>query len=245
MRSMILLTRCCLTVVRGDLELAEKQATQLLVIDGHSGDPQEGHNEVLGIIRWHQGRLAEARPFLAASLARLPDLSNPRAALAHAEALTGDRDVAGTLLNQAVQSNFETLYGPAWLGCMCQWATVAAELGSTRAADVLYRQLHPWKDLFGTLGPMPIHGVSHALGRLAAVLGEMDAAEQHFASAWRTHQRMRGPFYIAETGLYWGTMLIESEPDRARSLLNHALDLARRYGFGDVERRATVALVSG
>ena len=29
MRSMILLTRCCLTVVRGDLELAEKQA-QLL-----------------------------------------------------------------------------------------------------------------------------------------------------------------------------------------------------------------------
>ncbi|HEY5878587.1 MAG TPA: BTAD domain-containing putative transcriptional regulator [Nakamurella sp.] len=245
MRSMILLTRCCLTIVRGELELAEQQATQLLEIGGHSGDPEEGHNEVLGIIRWHQGRIVEALPFLRASLARLPDLSGPRAALAGAEAVTGDHDVAGTLLSEAVHSNFEMLYGPAWLGCMCQWAAVAAELGDTRAADILYRRLLPWQELFGTAGPIPIHGVSHALGRLAVLLGDIDSAERHFAVAWRMHRRMRAPFYTAETELYWGRMLMQADPDRARSLLDHALDLARRYGFGDVECRAAAALVSG
>jgi hypothetical protein len=171
MRSMILLTRCCVTVVRGELELAEKQATELLELEGHTGDPQEGHNQVLGIIRWHQGRLAEALPILRASLDRLPDLSGPRAALACAESVTGNRDVAGTLMGEAVHSNFEMLYGPAWLGYMCQWAAVAAELGDTRAADILYRRLSPWQELFGTAGPIPIHGVSHALGRLAVLPG--------------------------------------------------------------------------
>jgi hypothetical protein len=59
------------------------------------------------------------------------------------------------------------------------------------------------------------------------------------------YRRIGAPFYTAETELYWGRMLIEPDPDRARSLLDHALDLARRYGFGDVERRAAAALVSG
>ena len=242
---MILLTRCCLTVVRGELELAEQQATELLQIDGHSGDPQEGHAVVLGIIRWHQGRLVEALPILRASLDRLPDLSNGRSGLAFAEAVSGDTDLAGTMLSQAAVDDFETLYGPSWLGCMCQWAAVAAEVGDTGAATILYRRLHPWKELFGTAGPMPIHGVSHALGRLAALLGNTETAEDHFELAWRTHQRMRAPFYTAETGLYWAQMLIRTDPNRARSLLTHALELARRHGFGDVERRAAQALSSG
>ncbi len=42
MRSMILLLRCCLTIVRGDLELAETQATELHEVGGHSRGPPGG-----------------------------------------------------------------------------------------------------------------------------------------------------------------------------------------------------------
>ena len=237
-----LLPRWCLTIVRGDLELAEAQGAELLQLVMDSADGREGHAEVLGIVRWHQGRLAEALPGLRTALARLRGVPTRWAGLAFAEAIGGDRGQAKVMLGEAATNDFDLPYGPAWLGSMCQWAAVAAELGDTGAATTLYSRLSPWKDLFGTGGPMPVHGVSHALGRLAALLGQPETADQHFTRAWRIHQRMRAPFYTAETGLYWGQMLIPSNPDRARTLLTRALELARTHGFGDVERRALQTL---
>ena len=55
---------------------------------------------------------------------------------------------------------------------------------------------------------------------------------------------MRALFYIAETGLSWGRMLMRTDPDRSRHLLTQAPELARWHGFGDVERRATHSLMS-
>jgi len=108
----------------------------------------------------HYARAAHLR----LAVARLPDLPTRSATLALAEAFDGDPDQARILLHRATVTNFETHYGPVWLGCMCQWAAVAAELGDTIAAAILYGKLRPWKDLFGMAGPMPIHGVSHTLG---------------------------------------------------------------------------------
>ena len=53
---------------------------------------------------------------------------------------------------QAAESNFDMLYGAPWLGCMCQWAAVAAKVGDIAAAASLYPKLYPWKHLFGTGG---------------------------------------------------------------------------------------------
>ena len=39
-------------------------------------------------------------------------------------------------------------------------------------------------------------------------------------------------------------MLIPSNPDRARTLLTQALELARTHGFGDVERHALQTLAA-
>jgi tetratricopeptide (TPR) repeat protein len=236
----------CLIIVRGDLDLAEKQATEALrlALDGGVADAQAGYDEQLGILRWHQGRLGEVLPRLRITNAQLPAIPTRWAGLVLAEAISGDRERAKTLLRAVADDGFELFYGPPWLGCMCQWAAVAAELGDHVAAAVLYPKLSPWKHLFGTGGPMPIQGVSHSLGRLAALLGDTDAAEQHFADAWRIHQQMRAPFYTAETGLHWGRFLLSHDPKRARPLLNEALDLARRYGFGAVERDATATLAS-
>ena len=56
---------------------------------------------------------------------------------------------------------------------------------------------------------------------------------------------MGAPFYIAETGLYWGRMLIRTDPARAHPLLDEALALAQLHGFGEIERGATATLTSG
>jgi hypothetical protein len=186
----------CLIIVRGDLDLAEKQATEALrlALDGGVADAQAGYDEQLGILRWHQGRLGEVLPRLRITNAQLPAIPTRWAGLVLAEAISGDRERAKTLLRAVADDGFELFYGPPWLGCMCQWAAVAAE--------------------------------------------------QHFADAWRIHQQMRAPFYTAETGLHWGRFLLSHDPKRARPLLNEALDLARRYGFGAVERDATATLAS-
>jgi DNA-binding SARP family transcriptional activator len=243
-RWITLFVHSCLLIVRGDLGLAESEAAEALRIglDGGVPDAQEGWDEQIGIIRWHQGRLAEMLPRLRSTHAQLPGVPTRWAGLVLAEVISGDRERARVMLREAAAADFELFYGAPWLGCMCQWAAVAADLGDTAAAAILFARLKPWKHLFGTGGPMPVHGVSHSLARLAVLLGDGRAAEQHFANAWRIHRQMRAPFYTAETALHWGRFLLERDLERARSLLAHAHQLARQYGFGDVERLTENAL---
>ena len=105
-----------------------------------------------------------------------------------------------------------------------------------------FNRLAPWKDLFGTGGPVPIHGVSLSLGRLAGLLGNTEAADHHFADSMRVHDSVRSPFGTAETAVHWGQLLLNRDHERARTLLGTALQLAGRYGFGDIERRADQTL---
>ncbi len=244
MRWVNLLVRSGLAVLGGDLPRAEAQADEALRIGlvGGLPDAQMGHDQLLGLIRWHQGRLAEVLPQVRTAAAEQPRDAIRWAGLALAEAVAGDRDWSKRMLREVAEDHFDLFYGASWLGSLCQWAVVAADLGDADAAVVLYEKLKPWKHLFGISGPLPAHGVSHCLARLAVLLGDNDSAEGHFADAWRTHRRMRAPFYIAETGLYWGRHLVNGAPERAGKLVNSALSLARRYGFGDVERRAELTL---
>ena len=108
--------------------------------------------------------------------------------LAFAEAIGGDRGQAKVMLGEAASNDFDIPYGPAWLGTMCHWAAVAAELGDVDAAATLYTKLRPWKERFGTGGPMPVHGVSHALGRLAALLGQPRPPSNTSPAPRRIHQ---------------------------------------------------------
>jgi hypothetical protein len=128
---------------------------------------------------------------------------------------------------------------------MCQLATVAAELGDRDAGAILYTTLLPGSICSAPAARcLPIHVVSHCLGRLAARLGHVDAADEHFAEVWRTHRRMQAPLYTAETVFKLGSDVQGLRSERARHLLAHTLDLARRYGFTDVEQRAENTLAS-
>ena len=146
------------------------------------------------------------------------------------------------MLDAAARAGFDSFYGAPWLGGMCLWADVAAELAEPHSGAILYAKLAPWKDLFGTGGPIPIHRVSLCLGRLAVLLGNTEAADRHFADSMRVHDAVRSPFGTAETAFHWGQLLLNRDHERARTLLGTALQLAGRYGFGDIERRADETL---
>ena len=159
-----------------------------------------------------------------------------------AEAISGDRQRARTMLDAAARAGFNSFYGAPWLGGMCLWADIAAELDEPNSAAVLESEAAPWKNLFGTGGPVPIHGVSLSLGRLAVLLGNTDAADDHFADSMRIHEAVRSPFGTAETAYHWGHLLLDRNHEHARTLLGTARQLAGRYGFGDIERRADQTL---
>ena len=235
--------RGCWAIAHGDLQQGERDTIEALQIarDGGLPDAAAAHDQQLFVIRWHQGRLTEVLDHARAVGALVPGATAwPELPLA--EAICGDRQAALTMLEAATQANFNTFYGAPWLGGMCLWADVAAELDDPRSGAMLYAQLAPWKDLFGTGGPVPIHGVSLCLGRLAVLLGNPAAADRHFADSMRIHQTVRSPFGTAETAIQWGHLLLDRDRERARNLLGTALQLAGRYGFGHIERRADETL---
>jgi hypothetical protein len=235
--------RGCLAIARGDLERAEQDAADALHIAREGGlpDAEAAYDQQIFIIRWQQGRLADVLDHAREVGVLVPGATTwPELPLA--EAISGDKQRARTMLREATQAGFNSFYGAPWLGGMCLWADVAAELAEPDAGAILYAKLAPWKHLFGTGGPVPIHGVSLSLGRLAALLGDVEAADSHFAESMRTHETVRSPFGNAETAFHWGQLLLDRDHEHARTLLGIALQLASRHGFRDIERRASQAL---
>ena len=92
--------------------------------------------------------------------------------------------------------------------------------------------------MVGTCGPLPVHAVSLALGRLAALADDAIAAGRHFDEAARVHASVHCPFGEAETALHWGRWLLTCDPERSRRLLSDAAARAERHGFATTRRRA-------
>ncbi|MBW3640300.1 MAG: AAA family ATPase [Actinobacteria bacterium] len=231
--------RLMVPVVQG-CDRAEAHAGGVLRIgtDGGQPDVQEMHAELIYMIRWQQGRLREILPRLREVAAGFEDLPAYTAGFACAEALSGDAERARRMLRAAADNGFDAFYGISWLSRTCQWAEVAVEVADLDAAAGLYTALAPWKHLFAMSGPLPLHAVSLALGRLAALRGDAETAAAHYADALRIHEVVRSPFGIAQTALHWGRLLRRTDPQRARVLLDTAADLAHRFGFRDIARRA-------
>ncbi len=85
-----------------------------------------------------------------------------------------------------------------------------------------------------------IGSVSFYLGLLCTTIGDWPAAEQYFAAAAATHERVGAPAWLASTRLEWARMLLaRAEPndsDRADELLHQALATARELGLAKIER---------
>jgi hypothetical protein len=131
-----------------------------------------------------------------------------------------------------------------WLYVACMLSTLCAALGDGESAAVVYPLLLPHAARIATLGPGVCcwGSVAHALGDLAATLGCVDDAVEHFDEALRAHERIAAPPLIASTAYAYGRTLLARgtgrDRDRATQLLGRAFVLARELGMDALATKA-------
>jgi DNA-binding SARP family transcriptional activator len=232
----------------GDLEHAESLTNEALQIGNDTRQPDAFaiFGGQLFAIRWQQGRLGEIVEAIAQLADENPGLPAYRAAAAHALAEVDRSDEAAKLLDREKSTGFSVVDDYIVLTYLDEWARVASHVGDRAAAQVLYDRLAPWPNLVAFSGITVQGAVQHSLGTLSAVLGQFDAAEDHFKRAFRIHCKLGAPFFIAITQLEWGRMLLlrraEGDSTTAKTMFHSARDLALHHGYGELERRSLTGL---
>jgi class 3 adenylate cyclase/tetratricopeptide (TPR) repeat protein len=232
-------------LLAGQTAEAERLFTESFEIGQATGQPDALAMYVsqLWPTRGVQGRVAEIESMLD-QVRDQPDM--PRqffAMVSYYYCALGRTDDAARLLTNAVANDFaDHPYVLTWMTEMTSWARVAAQVRHTEAAAILYDRLAPWHDQVESNGTTSHGCVALYLGELATTLGRYDAAESHFVEALAVHERIRAPYWLAQTGLDWAAMLLQRQQSgdgaRAQTLIDRALIAARKYGFGGVESDA-------
>ncbi len=143
-----------------------------------------------------QGRVAELEPMLRGLRGFHPAL---REGHALALARTGRLDELRTLLGSWGEQP-ELVRDYLWLYLVPLRAEVWALLGDRDAARDLHDALVPYADRLAISVPVGFHGSMRlTLGRLAAVLGDTDAARAHLLEARRVHDELDLPAWVART----------------------------------------------
>lgn len=143
-----------------------------------------------------QGRLPELEPMLRGIRGFHPAL---REGHALAMARTGRLDELRTLLGSWGEQP-ELVRDYLWLFLTPLRAEVWTILGDRDAARDLHDALAPYADRLAIAVPVGFHGsVRLTLGRLAAVLGDSDAAREHLLEARRVHDELGLPAWVART----------------------------------------------
>jgi predicted ATPase/DNA-binding SARP family transcriptional activator len=190
-------------------------------------------------IRWHQGRQSEVAGLLTNAAERHPDLALLRLPPTLREG-TFDDDL--TAVVDALPDN------NTWHVAAAAVADIIGRRGDAVAAARLYDELLPLKDQFVYGGPTNRGAVAHSLGVLAGTMGNLEDADAHFAAAAAMHERINAPFFLARTLLEWSGILseraAEGDAEKAMDMLIRAQDVARRFGYAQIERRADRALSS-
>ena len=236
------------TLRAGDVDRAEVLATQAFELGTESGQPEAFacFGAGLASIRRHQGRLDEILELARGIHRDSPGLVALQGVLAMILSECGADDEARVLLDAAHANDFNReSYDYVWLIGTTVWADVAARLNDVSAAEVLYDQLSPFRDLGIASGSSYNGVVSAYLGRLAVLLGREDDALAHFEASDVALRAAQAPLWSASNQLEWAGFLLDRHPDRraeAVALVTEALATAEQYGCAGVERRASALL---
>jgi len=162
----------------------------------------------------------------------------------------GDRtDDARHLLVEFAATRFELPMDLNWMTGMVNYAEAAIQCRDPKYAGPLFERLAPWADQWSNAPGGTNEGpVNHFLGGLATVLGRYDAADVYFSEAAASSNREGAKFFAARTDLLWGQMLAERQAvgdiETSRYVLTKAHIIAEANGYGNIERRAAIALQS-
>jgi tetratricopeptide (TPR) repeat protein len=245
-----LFNRSWSTLLLGDMAQADALATQALQIgnDMQQPDALPIYGVQLWNIRWYQGRVHEIADMFIQIASDNPSLPGFRAGAAWTLVEVGREDEARDMLVAEKAAGFPALDDFLLLSYLDLWARVISRLGEQDAAKTVYERLSPWPNLIVFAGAALSGAVAHDLGILATILGRYDDADFHFTNALKLDEKLRAPFFVAETKLEWGRMLLARRAPgdlaRAQEMLTSACETAQSYGFVAVERRAGEALAT-
>jgi hypothetical protein len=127
-------------------------------------------------------------------------------------------------------------------------ATVCSDLGEARGAAQLFELMVPYAEQIASHPCLWFGSFSHHLARLAATLGRLPEADEHFARAAAIHERIGATTWLARTRLEWAQMLLRrrgaGDEERASNLLRQSLQTARQQGLRNLERQAAETLAT-
>jgi DNA-binding NarL/FixJ family response regulator len=180
------------------------------------------------MIRWEQGRLAEMAAIFTDLAARFPAMPVLRAfrALAHWHA--GDQAAAQAELTQLCANRAAALiWDQLWLGGVATLAELTILLGDRTQAALLYELLLPYAERNVMVGvPNCLGAVAAYLGSLAALLGQREAAIEHFTKGLALNQQLALQPFLARTQVRYAAFLLQqgtaAERTQAYDLLQQA-----------------------
>jgi tetratricopeptide (TPR) repeat protein len=183
------------------------------------------------------GRVGDVIEGLAAYAAESP-LPAWRAALANAYAAVGRRDEASRELAAIIGDGLaEIPKDSVWLATLGELAKVVAALGAVEDALSLYPLLTPYADRMCVVGGgfMCLGPISWFLGLLAATIGDIDAALEHFEHALASSRDHGSPPFAARAATDLARCLLvrgwDGDHRRAVSLLEEARATAGGLGM--------------
>jgi len=244
-----LTTRIALEAAEGRLALADAHQAELA---SSAGTPDEVAFSVaqLGSIRWLQGRFPELAPMWGTVVERFPGAPAFAAAFAVLHAHAGESAEACSQIDLIIAGNVANIPRDfIWKATLYMLADACAEARHDPAGQALYDALLAYAQANAAVNyALALGSVARVVGRLAALLGRWDEAEQHFEMALTANERMGFHAWTAWTRLNYGDMLLRrnrnGDRDRAVALLTEALDFAKESGMGKVERDSERLLIT-
>ena len=126
------------------------------------------------------------------------------------------------------------------------WADVAASVGDTEAARILFAHLDPWSDRVVNFVAVAQGLVGRNVGRLERTLGRYDESVLRLERAAHRLDELGAPLWRARTlADLAATLLARGRPAderRAKQLVDHATTLAHEHRSPGVERYARDAI---
>lgn len=160
--------------------------------------------------------------------------------------IAGRDDQARAILDGSVPTLRDLDRDSEWLTTLAHAADVCFQLGGHRLAAWLYETMQPFAGMWAVDG-IAAHSVGcvhRHLGMLAAVLGQTDAADPHFAAALAAHRGAGADLLVARTLLDRGVALAEARTLDAARAAYAALGVTRRVEEIDARAGRTGAVVS-
>jgi hypothetical protein len=207
------------------------------------------YGEGLLMLRYEQGRMRELEGLVRMGADQAPDVPTWRVAIASMHLENARRSEAQAELDRIAADEFRDLPRDAnWLFAVVSLAHITCELGDRERARLVYDLLLPYAGRMTATRPAVSFsgGVSHFLGRLAALLGDASSARAHFDDALREHRQLGAVAWIARTETEYARFLLDhgegDGAERALALASAAHETAARLGLDEVRPRAEEVL---